>query len=282
MGLFDFLKKKGAAGPAIDAEAQRRAEEKARDEERERRWIEAREREARAEAEFAATLEAIPSVEIAISEKAAPKRSVGEADELPFSTVTIKTPRDKLGNFVVIDTETTGLYPSQAEIVEISAIRFRGFKPVEKFTTLCKPKKGISEEARRINHISEEMVADKPEFGKVADALVAFIGKDNLVGHNLDFDLRFIVKHGADVASVKRKYYDTLYLAQKTLKQEKKKWDKELHCYMPDYEADYDVEDYKLATLCEHYKIPFYGSHRALADCYVTGLLLEKLAQDRE
>ena len=45
---------------------------------------------------------------------------------------------------------------------------------------------------------------------------------------------------------------------------------------------DYDVDDYKLKTLCNYYGIPLVGAHRALADCYATGLLLECLAKDRE
>lgn len=232
--------------------------------------------------DFAAALEAIPAVEITVSEKPAPKRLVSEVAEIPFSNITKKTPRDKLGNFVVFDTETTGLAASKAEIVEIAAIRFRDFKPVEKFVTLCRPRKGISEEAAKINGITADMVEGKPEFGCVAQALQDFFGTDNLVAHNLEFDLKFIVKGGVDVAGTKRKYYDTLEIAQRTLKRVKDKWDREFECYMPNYDADYDVEDYKLGTLCSYYGIPYYGSHRALADCYVTGQLLQKLAEDRE
>ena len=73
--------------------------------------------------------------------------------------------------FTAVDTETTGLNASQSEIIEISAIRFRDYKPVEAFTTLCAPKKGISAEAARINGITAEMVAGKPTFDKVASAL---------------------------------------------------------------------------------------------------------------
>ena len=266
MGLFDFFKKKSSAVPddKETADAERKRQEQLQ------------------EAEFVAALDAIPAVEIAVAAKPAKKRSVAEADDLPFANITKKTPRDKLGDFVVFDTETTGLNPSQAEIVEISAIRFRQFKPVAKFTTLCKPRRGITPEAAKVNGITEEMVADAPEFGCVVESLVSFFGKDNLVGHNLGFDLRFIVKYGADIAETPRKYYDTLDLAERTLKKVKNKWDKELECYEPDVESDFDVWDYKLGTLCKYYGVPYFGAHRALADCYVTGKLLEKLARDRE
>ena len=230
----------------------------------------------------ALVLDNLPKVDISISEVEAKKRSVSEVADIGFSNITKKTPRSKLGNFVVFDTETTGLSPVQAEIVEISAIRFRDFEPVEAFTTLCRPKKGISEEAAKINGINAEMVADKPTFGQVALAFQNFIGSDNLVAHNLQFDLKFIVKHGVDVTAENRKYYDTLYIAQHTLKKAKQKWDKELGFYMTDYGSDYDVENYKLGTLCYYYGIPLYGAHRALADCLATGLLFKHLAKDRE
>lgn len=217
--------------------------------------------------EFVQVLETLPEAEILISEAPAPELPPAE---ISYSTITKRTPRDKLGNFVVIDTETTGL-SIRASIVEIAAIRFRGFRPVEKFTTLCHPKGKISEDASKINGITEEMVAGKPPFSCIAAGLQAFIGKDDIVGHNLPFDMKFITKYGVDTTLSKRKYYDTLEIAKHTLK----KW-------REGSEAYYDVFDYKLSTLCDYYHIPFFGAHRALADCYATGMLLERLAKDRE
>ena len=232
--------------------------------------------------EFSQALESIPAVEISVADTPVKKRNMYELDDVSFSNITKKTPRDKLGNFVAVDVETTGLSQVSDEIIEVAAIRFREFKPVEKFATLCAPKKGIDEAAARVNGITADMVEDKPLFGQIAPALQEFIGKDNVVGHNLDFDLRFLCKHGVDFTAEKHRYYDTLEIAQRTLKKVKKKYDRDLEAYVEDYFSDYDVDDYKLGTLCEYYKIPFFGSHRAIADCYVTGLLLERLAWDRE
>jgi DNA polymerase III polC-type len=231
---------------------------------------------------FVKVLDSLPTASITVDEKAAPKNPVSESYDVAFSPVTKKTPRDKLGNFVAIDTETTGLSASKDEIVEIAAVRFRDFKPIEKFVALCAPKKGMSEDASRINGITEEMVADKPLFGQIVRSLQSFIGADNIVGHNLDFDLKFIVRGGFDVHANKQKYYDTLEIAQKTLKRAKDKWDKDVQGYITDYSKDYDVMNYKLKTLCDYYGITYLGAHRALADAYVTGLLLQALAKDRE
>lgn len=231
---------------------------------------------------FIEILNNLPSADIVVEEKIAGKRPVKESYDVYFSNITKKTPRDKLGNFVSIDTETTGLNASQNEIVEIAAVRFRGFKPVEKFVALCAPKKGLTEEASRINGITAEMVEGKPQFGQVVHSLQAFIATDNIVGHNLDFDLKFIVRGGFDVYANKQKYYDTLEIAQKTLKRAKDKWDKEVQGYITDYDRDFDVMNYKLKTLCDYYGITYCGAHRALADAYATGLLLQALAKDRE
>lgn len=82
------------------------------------------------------------------------------------------------------------------------------------------------------------MVEGKPLFGQIVHSLQSFIGTDNIVGHNLEFDLKFIIKNGFDVYACNRKYYDTLEIAQKTLKKVKEKWDKEVYAYMHDYSKD--------------------------------------------
>ena len=185
-----------------------------------------------------------------------------EAREQPFTNITKKSSIERLSNFVALNVETTGLYPSKAEIVEVSAIRFRDFEPVENFTTLCYPRKGINPEAERINGISAEMVEGKPVFGQVAASLQAFIGEDNLVAHNLDFDLSFIVKHGVDISGSKRKYYDTLMLAEYVLNQN-------------------EVINFKLPTLCRYYNIPYAAGHHSTIDAYAVGLLFRKLAEEK-
>ena len=44
-----------------------------------------------------------------------------------------------LTDYTVVDIETTGLSPQTNEIIELSAIKIRSGKAVEKFTTLVKP-----------------------------------------------------------------------------------------------------------------------------------------------
>lgn len=221
----------------------------------------------------------IPSAEIKTSE--IPAKTVEYNDELiKFSNITAKTPYDTVRNFTTIDVETTGLSAEKAEIIEVCAIKFRDGLPTEKFTTLTSPTKKITARITKINGITNDMVEDCPHFSLIADSLIDFIGSDNIVGHNLEFDIRFLLQHGADVTKTKRKYFDTLTLAQHILKKPGKKWNPDLEEYEDNYD-DYDVENYRLSTLCEYYHISLTNAHRATGDSYAAGLLFLELADER-
>jgi len=265
-------------------EENRKYEEKIRQEiqkreEEERKAAEARQR--RQEEKLLQHKELIASIcqiDLAVSPELAPIMLTKDQPVISYSTITKKTPRDTLGNFVVVDTETTGLHPSSCEVIDIAAIRFRNYIPIEKVSMLLSAKKAIPEEITKLTGITNEMVAGQPRFQQIAASLVEFIGNDNIVGHNLPFDLSFILRYGADVTKAKRKYYDTLAIAQKTLKKANYKWNDRLCEYTC---GDYDVVDHKLSTLCKRYQIPNLDSHRAESDALATGLLLKHLADAR-
>lgn len=191
--------------------------------------------------------------------------------ECKHSTLTART---KLDEFVVIDTETTGLHKGKDKILELGAVRFVGGKPVEIFETLVNPGRPIPKEVTAINHITDDMVTGCPTIREVLPAFDRFVGASNVVGHNLDFDLGFILKAGSRMAHTKRRYYCTLEQSKKILKTPKRKWDSDINAYVKDIDGDWDVEDCKLNTLCEYYGIVAPDAHRASADAYVTGQLL--------
>lgn len=234
-------------------------------------------------AEFQKRIEEIAAVEIKVTDTKHNKQTVSELEELiKYTNITPKTSFDRIGSFVVIDTETTGLSSTKDNLVEIAAIRFEDWIPVEKFHTLLNPGKQIPEAASAINNITDEMVFDAPTFSQIIDSLEVFVGKSNIVGHNLPFDLKFLYRHGYNFTTQKRRYYDTCEIAKKTLKKPKMKWDKEYEEYVINDNCDYDVKDYKLTTLCEYYGIrDNLFSHRALSDALATGDLFKCLAQDR-
>lgn len=212
-------------------------------------------------ARFDAELHALPLTSVEPSTPA-DRQLLKNLPPYSFSNITRNTRLDSIFPLVFLDVETTGLYPSKSEIIEVSAIKFdTGMIPISAFTTLCKPKKPIPDTITAINHITDDMVAEAPPFYAVAPALTAFLNGCNVAGHNLDFDLRFIFAHGVHLPTGKR-FYDTLDLAHLTI-------------------SDSNTYDYKLDTLCGRYGIWRGTSHRSLADCYATSKLFAHLVFDK-
>ena len=100
------------------------------------------------------------------------------------------------------DTETTGLLKAQDApldqqpyITELYAYKFSldtetgEFKPLAQFDHLIKPPVPLSAKITDITGITNEMLADKPEFCEVFEEYAEFTtGTDMLVAHNLTFD----------------------------------------------------------------------------------------------
>lgn len=229
--------------------------------------------------EFDHTLDTLSRVEITLND-CNPEKISREMPEIKYSNVTKRTNFDKLGNFVSIDTETTGLKAGRDRIIEISAIRFDHWEPVEIFETLINPEKPISAVATAINHITDEMVKNAPLILQVMPALNAFIGTLPIVGHNLPFDLRFLCPAGLEIHE-KQRLFDTLVLARRTVKKAKKVWDSDLECYVDDSDPFETVLNYKLNTLCEHYLICSHCDHRAAGDALAAGYLFQAIAYER-
>lgn len=92
---------------------------------------------------------------------------------------------------VVIDTETTGLDPRKAWIVEIAAVRLvRGrLQPKTAFRRLVRPGESIPKLATGVHHIDDAAVADAPIFADIWPELSSFIDGAVVIGHALGFDL---------------------------------------------------------------------------------------------
>lgn len=165
-------------------------------------------------------------------------------------------------DYVVYDLETTGISCQRDEVIEISAIRVREGHPVATFTHLVNPGRSIPYGASRVNHIYDNMVADKPGFQQVLGEFLNFIGNDVLVGHNIkNFDMKFIYRDCQRYfgQTIDNDYIDTLYLAKR--------------CF-PSWKHR------RLENLAEHYGISTQGAHRALQDCHMNQQVFELMARD--
>ena len=185
-------------------------------------------------------------------------------------------------DFVVFDTETTGLYPYNDRIIELGAVRFRDGRPVERFHSLVNPERRIPPFITELTHISEADVADAPVISQVLPAFKEFVGSDPLVGHNIDFDLRFIKIAGSELPDNERLYIDTAELARKIVKGPDKVYDQETGKWKPDYDSDYEIKSHSLGSMCEFYGLEHGTLHRADEDALMTGRLLLAMMRDEE
>ena len=120
---------------------------------------------------------------------------------------------------LVIDTETTGLNPSEGHrVVEVAVIELFNHLPTGKsFHRYVNPERDMPEAAQAIHGLSREFLASHPVFAAIAGDLMAFIGSDPLVIHNAEFDLGFINAElkRIDLPPLAPTVTDTLLLARR-------------------------------------------------------------------
>ena len=95
--------------------------------------------------------------------------------------------------FVIFDTETTGLEPQSGDrVIEIAALRFKGNERLGVFHSLLNPQRQISPAAFAVNKISQEMLRDAPFISEAAPKFLAFIQGAVLCSYNAPFDMGFL------------------------------------------------------------------------------------------
>ena len=98
--------------------------------------------------------------------------------------------------FISFDTETTGLdYKTGDRVVEIGAVEILGRdKTGKEYQTYLNPDgKEMSEGAAEITNITNEQLKQAPKFKEVADEFIEFVKGAELIIHNAEFDVGFIL-----------------------------------------------------------------------------------------
>lgn len=95
---------------------------------------------------------------------------------------------------VILDTETTGLDPSDGHrICEIGCVELVGrIETGRTFHAYLNPCRPMPAEAEAVHGLSDAFLADKPVFASVAAELAAFLGDARIIAHNAEFDRRFL------------------------------------------------------------------------------------------
>lgn len=95
---------------------------------------------------------------------------------------------------VVLDTETTGLEPSEGHrIIEIGCVEMDRRRLTHRhFHQYLQPDRIVDAGAIAVHGITNEFLADKPRFADVAADFIEFVRGAELVIHNAAFDVGFI------------------------------------------------------------------------------------------
>ncbi len=162
-------------------------------------------------------------------------------------------------DYVAFDVETTGLKPYSQRIIEIGAIRYRGGREDDRFCTLVQPDRALPAQIVSLTRITDDLLEDAPRFAAIAEALLAFLGNDLIVGHNISFDLAFLdaeLRRAGQPITLNPRL-DTLHLAQRILRGQRR---------------------WNLDAVARAVGVPLPGKrHRAEPDAQITAAVLTAL-----
>jgi len=162
-----------------------------------------------------------------------------------------------LNAWVLLDTETTGLY--DAEIVEIALVNPLG-EPL--LNTLTKPTILIPSEAREIHGITDEMVADVPSFPGIYPRIAKVFKDKQILIYNAEFDIKILnyccELHNLPILKLQKR--------SECLMEWAAQWRGDWSNYYKDY---------------KYFPLPD-RNHRALGDCIAALELIKRIAADSD
>ncbi|PNT93256.1 PolC-type DNA polymerase III [Pseudoclostridium thermosuccinogenes] len=168
----------------------------------------------------------------------------------------VYNPKDQCldDSFVVFDIETTGLDAEKDKITEIGAVKIKGGKIVDRFSTFVNPEVPIPAHITKLTGITDEMVKDAPVISAALDEFLRFSEGSVLVAHNANFDVGFI-RHNCRVLGKDATFtvLDTLQLCRNLFP---------------------ELGRHKLNIVAKHLGVSLENHHRAVDDSKATADIL--------
>lgn len=167
----------------------------------------------------------------------------------------MKLRRLDMGEYVVVDLETTGLDPRQGcEIIEIGVTEISNNKIVRNYSRFVKPNGIIPSFITNLTKITNDMVENEQGLEEVLPRFRKYIGDRTMIAHNAKFDLNFLNYYLKKMSLEPiKKHLCTLEMLKKT--------------------KSYKGKNKKLETACEYYNIENKNAHRADSDTLATAKL---------
>lgn len=196
-----------------------------------------------------------------VSSSSSAQRSVEQkpvSSVAPFHRLYADSDTDKIlrtKDYVVLDTETTGLNAYRDKIVQIALVTVEDGKVIETYSSFVNPKCHIPFEASRINHITDADLVDAPTAGEISAEVLSKINGKTVVAHNADFDIDFLKQwYMSNSEPIQVKYIDTLGLSRKAFP---------------------NMGKYSLQHLIDVFGLDRGDAHRADSDALATQQLFE-------
>ena len=149
---------------------------------------------------------------------------------------------------VAFDTETSGSYPIESEIIELGAVKWFKGEVIGKFQTLLSPKAALTEENIRIHGITNEMLVGAPHMSDKILEFCEFIEGSILIAHHAPFDLGFLT---LAIEKAGLKFPNCFHLCSSLISR-----------------ALLHTTNHKLQTLVKELKLVGGDAHRAYDDAY--------------
>lgn len=149
--------------------------------------------------------------------------------------------------FASLDLETTGLFPACGHrLCEVGIVYGKLGQEPKLFSSLVNPKHPCDRRAHEVHGLDDELLSDAPEFHEIAEEVKTIIDGAVIVGHNVQFDLKFLAKewHLLNWPPQNNLAIDTLALARLWL----------------------NLPSNRLSAVAQHLDIINHAEHQALSD----------------